>query len=154
MTISAQLYRVRIGHFIPLKIHETKFKGNPTNMTSNLVPRILFLLMLSALPLLTFHFLIPYAPENHHLVGPKTKESLLSVRTNIFCRARLGISGNRIQKIINGNRRAIGFKLAAWNCGTGLLNETFSHKLHEIKQFMTSRKPHCFGIIESDLYSH
>ena len=64
-----------------------------------------------------------------------------------------GLSINKFQKIINGNRRSVGYRLAMWNCGRGLVQEGFSVKLNEIKQFLKSKKPHCFGIIESDLFS-
>ena len=67
--------------------------------------------------------------------------------------ANLGLSVNKLQKIINGNRRSVGYKLAVWNCGRGLIKEGgFSVKLLEIKQFIEAKKPHCFGIIESDFY--
>ena len=65
-----------------------------------------------------------------------------------------GLSVNKIQKIINGNRRSVGYRLAVWNCARGLVQDGFSHKLHEIKQFITEKKPQCFGIIESDFYGH
>ena len=55
--------------------------------------------------------------------------------------------------MINGNRRSVGYKLAVWNCGWGLVKEGFSSKLAEIKQFVIQKKPHCFGIIESDFFS-
>ena len=68
--------------------------------------------------------------------------------------SKFGPSVNKIQKIINGNRRAVGYKLAVWNCGRGLVKEGFSTKLHEIKQFIETKKPHCYCIIESDFYGH
>ena len=71
----------------------------------------------------------------------------------MFCWAHTGLQPNKLQKIINGNRRSIGYKLAMWNCGRGLMQEEFSIKLNEIKQFVETKKPHCFGIIESDLFS-
>ena len=154
MTISVQLYRIRIGHFNISKIHENKIKINSTNMTRNLLPRLLFLLTFSALTLPALYLLNLHAPENHHLVTPTTRESFSPVSTNVFSRARLGKSINKIQKIINGNRRTTGFKFAVWNCGRGLVQETFSYKLHEVKQFIISKKPHCFGIIETDFHSH
>ena len=55
-----------------------------------------------------------------------------------------GLSVNKIQKIINGNRRSVGYRLAVWNCARGLVQDGFSHKLHEIKQFITEKKPICF----------
>ena len=53
----------------------------------------------------------------------------------------------------NGNRRAVGYKFAVWNCGRGLVQDVFSTKLEEVKQFIAKNKPHCFGIIESDFFS-
>ena len=68
--------------------------------------------------------------------------------------AQIGLSTNKLQKMINGNRRAVGYKLAVWNCGRGLIQEGFSVKLNEVKHFLRNKKPHCLGVIESDLFSH
>ena len=65
----------------------------------------------------------------------------------------LGMTVNKLQKMYNGNRRAVGYKFAVWNCGRGLVQDVFSTKLEEVKQFITKNKPHCFGIIESDFFS-
>ena len=73
---------------------------------------------------------------------------------NFFtCWSQHGLSNNKLQKIINGNRRIIGYKLALWICSRGLVQDGFSSKLAEIKQFVELKKPHCFAIIESDIYS-
>ena len=66
--------------------------------------------------------------------------------------AYFGLSVNKLQKIINGNRRNVGYKLALWNYGRGLVKEGFLTKLCEIKQFIEEKKPHCFGIIDSDFH--
>ena len=81
-------------------------------------------------------------------------KSCQHLNTHNLSWAKLGCSENKLQKIINGNRRSVGYKLAVWNCGRGLVQDGFSHKLFEIKQFIESKKPHCFCIIESDFYSH
>ena len=39
-----------------------------------------------------------------------------------------------------------------WNCGRGLLQDENLVKFVEIQQFIESKRPHCFGIIESDLF--
>ena len=39
-----------------------------------------------------------------------------------------------------------------WNCGRGLLSDGGQAKLAEIHQFIDQKRPHCFGIIESDLF--
>ena len=44
--------------------------------------------------------------------------------------AQSGLSVNKTQKIINGNRRAVGYRLALWNCGRGLIQDGFSNKLY------------------------
>ena len=59
---------------------------------------------------------------------------------------------NKIAKIVYGDRWKNGYKFALWNCGRGLLNEDLSVKLIEIKQFIEAKRPHCFGIVESDLF--
>ena len=81
-------------------------------------------------------------------------DSLKMMNQNSFiCWSQHGLSINKIQKIINGNRRTIGYKLAAWNCSRGLIQDGFSGKLWEIKQFVETKKPHCFAIIEADIHS-
>ena len=65
-----------------------------------------------------------------------------------------GLSNNKLQCIINGNRRTIGYKFAVWNCERGLLGgKGPTSKLQDIKLFIQKKKPHVFGIIESDIYS-
>ena len=86
------------------------------------------------------------------LFRPKHNE-IDQEETKHYLWARSVLSINKFQKVINGNRRSIGYKLGVWNCGRGLVQEGFSIKLREIKQFLESKKPHCFGVIESDLFS-
>jgi hypothetical protein len=81
-------------------------------------------------------------------------KSLHHLNSHNLSWAMLGCSKNKLQKIIDGNRRAIGYKLAVSNCGRGLVEDGFSNKSSEIKQFIGSKKPHCFAIIESDFLSH
>ena len=64
----------------------------------------------------------------------------------------LGLSINKMLKIINGNRRNKGFKLAVWNCGRGIITDDGPDKLADIQEFIDSKRPHCLGIIESDLF--
>ena len=63
-----------------------------------------------------------------------------------------GLSVNKMVKIINGNKQQKGYKLALWNCGRGLLQCDGPGKLAEVKQFIESKRPHCFGIVEADLF--
>ena len=160
------MFRIRIGHFTSTKIYENKLKQNLSKINKPrqgwLGPKLyLMILLFLVVPPLnnpTFHsFKISSQarsinPTSNQLPHLPVSESSTWSSTNIFSRAKLGVSVNKIQKIVNGNRRSIGYKLAVWNCGRGLLNETFSSKLLEIKQFIQTNKPHCFGVIESDLY--
>ena len=63
-----------------------------------------------------------------------------------------GLKINKITKIIYGNRGQNGYRFPLWNCGRGLLSEDVSVKLIDIKQFIEAKHPHCFGIVESDLF--
>ena len=89
---------------------------------------------------------LPTTICNGNLVRSEYREIGQKVFT-LYSWSQSGPSINKIQKIINGNRRSIGYKLAVWNCGRGLVQEGFSIKLREIKQFLESKKPHCFGVI-------
>ena len=44
----------------------------------------------------------------------------------------------------------MGYKLALWNCGRGLLPR--SSKFKEIEQYVAKYKPHTFGVIEADIH--
>ena len=59
-----------------------------------------------------------------------------------------GLSINKIVKIINGNRRNLGYKYFSWNCDRGLLSK---NKLDDIKLFADRHKPHFIAISEVNL---
>ena len=65
-----------------------------------------------------------------------------------------GMNINKIMHIQNGNRKSLGYNIAAWNCNRGLLKagDHDSNKLTEIKLFIEEKKPHLLGIIESDIH--
>ena len=86
----------------------------------------------------------------------KLYNQLLSNMTHLTsCRFSLpGLSINKIAKITNGNKKQAGYRIALWNCGRGLLQNDGTGKLTEIQQFIESKQPHCFGIVESDLFSN
>ena len=71
---------------------------------------------------------------------------------NGFC---TGKTANKSQQIVNGNRRSLGYKLAVWNCGRGLINAGGgTAKLNDVKLFIQNKKPHKYGLIETDVYGH
>jgi hypothetical protein len=165
MGISAQAFRTRIGYFNLTKIKESKFKSMKTKMQWQCwawpIKTLVAILLLNT-TLIAFNLSNSDSYQGQKQNVSKVKiieddifsKSSQHLNTHNLSWSKLGCSGNKLQKIINGNRRSIGYKLAVWNCGRGLVQEDFSHKFSEIKQFIESKKPHCFGIIESDFYSH
>ena len=165
MGISAQAFRTRIGYFNLTKIKKSKTMKPKMNKQGQCwawpIKTLIIILMLST-TLVATHLLIKESNQNQKQNVLKMKnieddifsKSAQHLNSHNLSWAKLGCSENKLQKIINGNRRAIGYKLAVWNCGRGLVQDGFSNKLSEIKQFIGSKKPHCFAIIESDFYSH
>ena len=156
MTISLQLYRIRICNYCFI---QDFYRDSRHSRGNALHIRILI-----------FSILIFSSTLNHNVV-----ENQQSSYSNIHCIvasavlscdsfqiscyylrsvswAYFGLSNNKLFKIYNGNRSKSGYKFAIWNCGRGLLQDEFSPKLTEIKQFIEKRKPHCMGIIEADLF--
>ena len=157
MGISPQEFRIRIGSF-----HCSSMKQNCKTKTYSSSVRKLKSKMKFIAPILMLVFCLSILAINSNKLnqGFKTYKSgnIKLVENNekftsIFCWAQAGLQTNKIQKIINGNRRSQGYKLAVWNCGRGLVQEDFSIKFNEIKKFVESKKPHCFAIIESDFFS-
>ena len=168
MGIPVEIYRTRIGHFEANEIRNMKrnkfrVKCGKTKKSVAFVLSIIILQLFSSC----------YQPRNESfkttspaqysksLPGPYCSiNAIIRVSENcleenlLYHWAQSGLSINKFQKMINGNRRSVGYKLAVWNCGRGLVQEGFSVKFHEVKQFLETKHPHCFGIIESDLHSH
>ena len=59
-----------------------------------------------------------------------------------------GLSINKLNHIIHGNRRNIGYRYFSWNCDRGILGK---NKILDIKLFAAKHKPHFMGISEVDL---
>ena len=59
---------------------------------------------------------------------------VLLIIQSSFQWSQQGVKQNKLCKIIHGNRRSLGYKLALWNCGRGLLPR--SCKMKEIEQFI------------------
>ena len=158
MGISVELFRIRIGNFncSKIKIRQIKFSNKTREL--NVIKYSSVLLILSVL-LFQFSHSCSSLAKNWTRNAIKVKASNIdNCRVKnalyVFSWAQSGLLINKIQKIINGNRRSVGYRLAVWNCGRGLIQEGFSVKLNEVKHFLRSKKPHCLGVIESDLFSH
>ena len=162
MGLSSQDFRIRIGMFCNTNMKQkSKVKYEPKKaMLKNCVCTVTFYLTL--LLLMNYLLVNPTSGLKKRNTNFKSNlekccvkmDSLKMMNQNSFiCWSQHGLSINKIQKMINGNRRTIGYKLAAWNCSRGLIQDGFSVKLLEIKQFVETKKPHCFAIIEADIYS-
>ena len=46
-----------------------------------------------------------------------------------------GISNNKSQKIINGNRRTLGYRLSVWNCVVGWFKKAYHPNLMKLNSF-------------------
>ena len=100
-------------------------------------------------------------PCNHHSNNPtRVSEAIQGNETRtLWSMAPLSwsyssSSTNPLCHALFGNRK-LGYKVAFWNCRKKLINETpnDTNKLVDIKNFLNEKKPHVFGVIESDLYS-
>ena len=86
-------------------------------------------------------------------VGTNT-DQLGNIGHNSFNWPCHGKMANKLQHIISGNRRRLGYKLALWNCGRGLINsDGGTSKFQDVKLFIQNKKPHTLGLIETDIFS-
>ena len=154
MGISLQAYRIQIGSF---NSNQSKSKTKSTNQSSRKQSTNLVLntfLSITTVALL-FTVFLPLVHSHLSVTAPAASKpniprEIFNLRYQ-FKWPQHGVGQNKLQKLINGNRRSLGYKLAVWNCGRGLLSNN-SSKLIEIKQYIEKHKPHTFGIIESDLH--
>ena len=158
MGISPQDFRIRTGMFCNTRIKQKNKTKPEKSRMKNFAISITFYLTF----LFLMNFLLPSSTsgfKNNNIIIKSGMKKCISNNVQQFnqhfltCWSQYGLSNNKIQKIINGNRRIIGYKLALWNCSRGLIQDGFSSKLEEIKQFVDLKKPHCFAIIESDIYN-
>ena len=117
MGISIELYRIRIGSFEtykPLKIKCNIFVRRKYNTITIFIFSIIIIQLCNGCLRPQSNFI-----KTGNLVSSEYREIGQKVFT-LYSWSQSGPSINKIQKIINGNRRSIGYKLAVWNCGRGL----------------------------------
>ena len=170
MEIELQQYRLQIGkHYTGdgfKKKNPCNFKQKSIRSTNQFLQFKLLLSILCILLVCNLHSQnfrnstslrkLTYKPapstrSRNNLIVPDTVACFLSPS----CKwGSLGLSNNKLQSIINGNRRSLGYKLAIWNCERGLIGAAGpSSKLQDIKNFIENKKPHVLGIIETDIFS-
>ena len=171
MGVDLCTYRHRIGLFQYSSTKTTKVKiklKKCPHQKFNLFANILLLhiaasslLLDKSVPVSSSSPPITDGPRNHifdtmsqHSTGtaPKSPEARISWPFGISGSRSSGV--NKTVKMKNGNRRAIGYNIAAWNCGRGLISKknTDTDKLVDIKLFIQEHKPHLLGIIEADIH--
>ena len=57
-------------------------------------------------------------------------------------------AANKLAHALIGNKRNLGYKYLAWNCGRGFLSE---QKIDDVKVTISRHKPHVIGVSEVDL---
>ena len=148
MGISVQDFRIRIGTFLRKNMklkYKSKVRINTVNYKTFLLVVLILFIELQAAS-------IDQKSKKFHRASETSVSSFKYFRevglnnydSFISCWPHLGMTVNKIQKMYNGNRRAVGYKFAVWNCGRGLVQDVFSTKLLEVKQFIAKNKPHCF----------
>ena len=124
MGISIELYRIRIGNF---EAHNRrKIKCNKLGVKYSKIQRytvfifsILILQLCSSCCQSQIAFIRTTSSANI-----KNRE-ISDEKIKFYSWSQSGLSTNKLQKIINGNRRSVGYRLAMWNCGGGLAQEGF-----------------------------
>ena len=146
MGLSPQDYRIRIGNFNCQNVKQTfKIKSKPTKSISSKLVSALSISL--ALVLILNCFFLPNNKHYQEMIRSRDNSNILPCNSNFklkvgnnqdlyqsinFCWSHSVTSTNKMQKIINGKRRIVGYKIAAWNCSRGLVQDGFSNKHAEI----------------------
>ena len=162
MSLTIEEYRIRIGQFYH-RNNTSKKKKTEVKITLTTKMKISCIIFCILSLLFYPHQNTPTKPNSSYrawsqLYGsttfPQNVSSLIPLHNSSLNWSYLGLSNNKLQCLINDNRRALGYKLAVWNCGRGLLSgDSVSSKFQDIKLYIQSKTPHVFGVIETDIHS-
>ena len=125
MGISIELYRIRIGHF---EANNTrKKKCNKLGKNCSKVKQLTVFIFSIVVILQLCGSIGPTQNELVRTTSPANIKNgeFSDDKIKLYSWAQSGLSINKFQKIINGNRRSVGYRLAMWNCGGGLAQEGF-----------------------------
>ena len=159
MTVSLDLYRIRIGSFkgsekLILKNKLCRVKSIKSKMILSLA---FLLIMNELLSLQTFNSPLSgtYHVNQKSLATKFAQETFETVLRFLVYRWPYCLSSSALCRALFGNRRRLSYKFALWNCRKGLLsNQDFDTlKFTDVKLFIAKHQPHAFGIIESDIHS-
>ena len=167
MNIDIQQYRLTIGSHSLVLMTKYKISKRLSALKYNIKTQNLRFYI--KILLVCFSLLCSQADIKNQYSNLSYRKSLMKLRINISRLRHLncqslnvwfglkwstnGLSNNKLQHIINGNRRSLGYKLALWNCERGLIGpDGVSPKLQDIKKYISINRPHLFGIIEADIF--
>ena len=156
-------YRIIIGCFQPSfrKLLNVQIRYQVSNKIMTWLHMLLFISMFS--PILSSSA-VPtgnLCEDKSTSVNNKPINSLADVSSDdSFYIYKLGLKGftsqetNKVCHSSHGNRNKPGIKIAAWNCGRGLMsrNSNISDKMTDVKLFIQKYQPSILGIIESDIH--
>ena len=162
MGVSIESYRQRIGCF---SYNRRTFKisssyNYSSKRTKNLNFDNILSLLLRCLLLFT---ILQCAAYNSQCTSSSYHKERASLPSHIvpsrqaISPTQCGISwssantGNKLVHALVGNKRNIGYKYLAWNCGRGFLSE---HKIDVLKVTIDRHKPHMVCVSEVDLHRH
>ena len=164
MSLTLEEYRQKIGLFNSRRINYSKVQSTTEdNSTSRMKIYGIIVCILSFLILLPHSNLTTTSNSTHRAstTFSKSSNNLQSKSSSTFSSilslnwSYQGMSNNKLQSIINGNRRAVGYKLAVWNCGRGLISgDSITNKFLDVKMYAQSKNPHVLGVIETDIHSN
>ena len=151
MGISPQDFRIRTGIFYSANMkqkYKTENKPGKPIIFKNCACKVAFsLTLLFLVNFLVFNLTSELKKRNANLKPSLEKcfiKTDINQKTNqnfIICWSQCGLSINKIQKIINGNRRLVGYKLAVWNCARGLYKMDFQINLLRLSSSSNQKSP-------------
>ena len=163
MGVDICTHRARIGLFQLFKCDQKKPKYNFSRYKESKWNISSFLLLMSLAASISIASNLSPLTRCHNSNMGRATSSLSPIQKNLEffatawqqgLRGFPGVKTNKICHMTNGNRRPLGHKISAWNCGRGLMSkrEHLSDKILDIKLFIEENKPSVFGIIESDIH--
>ena len=175
MAVSIEIYRQRIGTFVPsskqkiLKYSASKTSFNKFNRSKPRKPiiadLIISIIIWTILTLAASSILQRNNYQDSFQLEDKSIPTLPTNDVHFFSSSSWDIatlyswivgmglnwpynSTSNLAHYIYGNRRNVGYKYFSWNCDRGLISK---HKIEDIKTFATRHRPHFMGISEVDL---
>ena len=154
MSVEIELYRLRIGNFVQI----SKSRERMTKHITSPLWTIIIICLLCWSDCADSHYsptkacqVIKFSNLYH---GIRPHLSTVGQGNTLFRICLPGLSVNKVCHILFGNRRVLGYKIASWNCGRGLLvsKSSISDKFLDIQLFIKKQNPSLLCIIEADLH--